>query len=129
MPQGDDVNWRFGDRFDEASFGDEEPVEIGIDRNEPGRGVTWLARMPESLVHRLVSLGEAYKLHHIPLIEVYGRTRFNRQQCQNLREELDFVKSIVDDPLLRSHLARWTEVVNDCLNHERPQAELVIEGP
>jgi hypothetical protein len=56
--------------------------------------------IPESICSRIIFIGIAYKLHYVPMINIYGDISLNKTQCYTLIEELLFIKSIVIDEII-----------------------------
>lgn len=93
---------QFANRLQSATYRDDAQVHFGIAeaQNHPE---TWVG-VPERLVARLTSMGMAYELHHVQLIDIYDDTTFKSQQCEKLYLELEFLAGIVNDPALREVL-------------------------
>ena len=87
------------DRFDAQTYADDEPVRVfRPDRYGSDDDGVWVS---ERLWHRLRQIGAAYQLHLLPLLDGTTDPVFlNPAQVERLVEELRFVTSIVDDPLL-----------------------------
>lgn len=45
-------------------------------------------------------IGEAYNLHYVPMINIYGDISLNKTQCYSFIDELLFIKSIVNDEII-----------------------------
>lgn len=88
------------DRFDAQTYADDEPVRVfRPDRYGSDDEGVWI---PERLWHRLRNIGAAYQLHLLPLLDGTEDPVFlNSVQVERLLQELRFVGSTVDDPLLR----------------------------
>jgi hypothetical protein len=82
-----------------ATYADEEPVGFCVSEHGVRPSSGWLL-VPESLVARLVSLGQAYQLHHVPMIELHGETIFNSAQAQNMDTEVRFLAGVIRDEAL-----------------------------
>ena len=106
---------RFDDRFDAAVYADDPPVHLwGIEVYDAD-GDLWI---PERVWTRLCLLAAAYQLHLLPLFsgrtsddDSDGRFTLNGTQCRHLQDEIAFVGSVVDDPLLRTYLATLSQLV------------------
>jgi hypothetical protein len=91
---------RFLDRFDPATYADDEPVCLFLVEGVGGDTEVWV---PERLWHRLQAIASAYHLHLLPVLGWSRDPRFiNAQQCQTLVDELEFVATVVDDALLNA---------------------------
>ena len=56
---------------------------------------------PERVARRLLQVGRAYELHYLG--EVAGEsapTMLTAAQCETLADELDFIRDVVNDPVL-----------------------------
>ena len=116
----------YQDRFLVETYSDDEPVCFGIKLH--GKDVEWLADMPERLFNRCQSIAHAYSLHLLPNINYYQPTRLSKSQCQTLVEELEFIQSVVKDPLLENYLPGLKESVLRCVRVPF-EVEAIIEGP
>jgi hypothetical protein len=108
------------DRFIPERYTRDESVTVTV----AGRAHS----IPERLFGRTQKLAEAYELHLLPTIDLYARTQLTKEQCRTLGEELAFIRSVVADTLLESHLDRLLELAGQCVNSPFA-SELVIEGP
>jgi hypothetical protein len=118
---------RYSDRFDPATFADDEPIEIRAYRG--GRASTFKEHVvPEELFVRLLLIASAYKLHQLPTLNQYGPFTLNPEQARRIAEETRFVAGIVNDDLLVPHLTAVAEVADYCWQHSG-EGRLVIEGP
>ena len=88
-----------------ATYADEEPVGFCVSQHGARPSSEWL-QVPESLVARLVSLGQAYDLHHVPMIELHGETIFNSAQTQNIDLEVRFLATVTRDEALKRVIAQ-----------------------
>jgi hypothetical protein len=82
-----------------ATYADEEPVGFCVSQHDARPSDGWV-QIPESLVARLISLGQAYDLHHVPMIDLHGETIFNSAQAQNVDIELRFLATVIRDHAL-----------------------------
>jgi hypothetical protein len=115
------VTTRYGDRLNLARYADDEPVRVYV----PGGEERWVS---ERLWHRLVSLGAAYEMHLLPLL--LGTTApqiLNGQQVNALREEIEFLISIVDDEALSLVVTDLQPLLVEAKGGDADA--LVIEGP
>ena len=119
---------RYSDRFDAASFSDDEPVEIRAYRGSRRASTYDEHVMPEGLFTRLGLLASAYKLHQLSALEPYGPTELNKEQARRVAEEVRFIARVVDDRLLAPHLAAVQRVADYCWKHSG-EGWLIIEGP
>lgn len=118
----------YDDRFDPATFADDEPVEIRAYRGPQQTSVYKEHVIPEDLFSRLLHLASAYKLHQFQTLDPYGPFELNDQQARRLAEEVAFIGRIVNDDLLRPHLVAIKDVADYCWQHSG-ESRLVIEGP
>jgi hypothetical protein len=118
----------YDDRFDAATFAEDEPVEIRAHRGSRGASTNDEHVMPESLFSRLILLASAYNLHQLPTLDPYGPHELNAQQARRVAEEVSFVARVVNDPLLAPDLAAIRRVADYCWQHPG-QSWLIIEGP
>jgi hypothetical protein len=88
----------FADRFDEAAFADNEPVEFRVYRGSRKASIYDEHVMPEDLFVRLTLLASAYQLHQLSSLDPYGPTELNAQQARRVAEEAAFIARIVNDP-------------------------------
>lgn len=104
---------KFANRLDPATYQSDAQVHFGIARahRDPEQ---WL-RLPERLVARLTSLGVAYELHHIQMIDIYDDTTFKSQQCEKLQAELRFLAGVTQDPLLGDLIEKLTGLIAPAL--------------
>lgn len=104
---------KFANRLDAATYKNDAEVHFGIARShrEPE---SWL-RIPERLVARLTSMGMAYELHHVQMIDIYDDTTFKSQQVEKLYAELVFLTDITKDPILSEALAKITGLIEPAL--------------
>jgi hypothetical protein len=107
----------FADRFAPERYEHDEPVTVTTN----GAGYD----IPERLFARAQQLAAAYELHLLPSINIYERTTFNQLQCVTLADELAFLRSIISDPLLNTHLDQLRALTERCRGSE---ATLTIEG-
>ncbi|MFQ5528260.1 MAG: hypothetical protein ACE5GX_18650 [Thermoanaerobaculia bacterium] len=89
---------KFANRLRRSTYEKDAQVHFGVaaSHRDPE---TWVG-LPERLVARLTSLGMAYDLHHIQMIDIYDDTTFRSQQCEKLYRELEFLAGVTKDPLV-----------------------------
>jgi hypothetical protein len=96
------------DRLDAQKYADDEKCQVRLlsaPRDEQAMiADCWI---PERLLSRLRHLGQAYELPLLSRLPVNGEWSYPKVQCPVLEDEILFVLSTVDDPLL----ARVTEPV------------------
>jgi len=109
-----------------ATYADEEPVGFCVSQQEARPFSDWL-QVPESLVARLVSLGQAYDLHHVPMIDLHGETLFNSAQAQNIDVELRFLATVIRDDALE-HVIQQLLPLLERVAHNG-SLSLVVVGP
>lgn len=104
---------KFANRLDAATYKSDAEVHFGIARahREPEKWV----RIPERLVARLTSMGMAYELHHVQMIDIYDDTTFKSQQCEKLYGELVFLAGVTKDPVLGDVLAKIASLIEPAL--------------
>jgi hypothetical protein len=108
---------RFRDRLEAATFRNDPKIHFGLEQRgqEP---VDWV-EIPERLVSRLTSLGDAYELNVVPNIDIYADTVFNSHQCEKLHAELGFLAGLIPDPALQEVLASLTALTGETLGTSR----------
>lgn len=104
---------KFANRLDPNTYNNDAKVHFGIARSHQDPQ-DWV-RVPERLVARLTSLGMAYELHHIQMIDIYDDTTFRSQQCEKLYEELVFLAGVTKDPVLGDVLNRIAGLLKPAL--------------
>lgn len=104
---------KFANRLEPGTYKNDAQVHFGIARSHQDPE-DWL-RLPERLVARLTSLGVAYELHHIQMIDIYDDTTFKSQQCEKLQTELLFLGSVTKDPLLVEVISKLTGLIAPAL--------------
>src|SRR5688572_11294151 len=116
---------RYRNRFVESTYDDGAPCVIGLIDME----LVEKSSVPiyERLLSRLINIGLAYDLHIIPLFDVYNDTFFNKQQCENLLEELEFVEQVVNDKLLLEQVNKIRELATKCIR-ANGRLKLMIGG-
>ncbi len=89
---------KFSNRLQSATYKNDSQVHFGIaaSHRDPEN---WVG-VPERLIARLTSLGMAYELHHVQMIDIYDDTTFKSQQCEKLYRELSFLAGVTKDPLV-----------------------------
>ena len=118
----------YSDRFDSATFADNEPVELRSYRGSRRASTYDEHVMPEGLFERTVSLAKAYDLHQLSSLDPYGPTELHGEQARRLAGEVRFISGVVNDPLLAPHLDAVGRVADYCWQHPS-DAWIVIEGP
>ena len=89
---------KFANRLLAATYQNDNQVHFGIAASykDPENWV----EIPERLVARLTSMGMAYELHHVQMIDIYDDTTFKSQQCEKLYRELEFLAGVTKDHVL-----------------------------
>ena len=115
---------RFSDRLEFSTYASEEGVGFVLARPNAEPDLDAMVMIPETLVARLVGVAAAYQLHHVPMIDVYGDTRFNRVQRLSVVEELDFLAGVLRDPVA-------VDVVDKIRNlaEAHGDQDLLVSGP
>ena len=109
----------FESRLTRPEYDDDEPVHVYI----PDGAEQWI---PERLWFRLVNLGHAYETHLLPVLPATTEPQtLNGEQTVTLIEEIEVLRSIVDDKVLS---AVATDLL-PLLAEARTTGTLVIEGP
>jgi hypothetical protein len=116
------TNEQFSARFDPVEYSEDEPIHFWILGQHEDSG-KWV---PERLWYRLSNIGRAYETHVLQSINVeLDSMTLNEQQVKNLIDEVEFLKTVVNDALI-------SELVIDLLplfvEASRKQG-LGIEGP
>ena len=116
---------RYADRLArDLSEGDD--VDVGLKRPhgdvEPAGSVDWL------LFLRAAHIAEAYLLHVLPSIDVYGYNELVKAQCETLVDEIAFVSEVVNDDVLREELVVLHDAALTCIRSPY-ELLLVLEGP
>ena|SRR6266540_3470274 len=118
---------RYGDRLEESTYKDDEPVGAGPAQDDPGKYEGWIW-IPDRLFARMQHVGKAYELHVLPRLDPYARNSLGREQVESLLDEIEFLDKVVDDPVLRVQLEQLRSVALKVVR-EPIRTELVIEGP
>ena len=117
---------RYRDRLDRATYDGDEPVGVGVDRGEGNYdGWIWI---PERLFGRMHHLANAYELHVLNGLDLYGRNALTREQVETLADELEFIGAVVDDAALKGALEALHTIALD-VARQPVRSVLVIEGP
>ena len=114
---------RFSDRLEFSTYSEDEGVGFVLARPDAEPDLDAMVMIPETLVARLVGVAAAYQLHHLPMINVYGESRFNEVQRQSLLEELDFVAGVLRDPAVVEAVGRIRQ-----LAEHHGGLDLVVSG-
>lgn len=67
--------------------------------------------LSESLCSRVKNIGQAYQLHYISMIDIYGEIKLNKTQVSSLIEELFFIKSVVNDTVIDYFIPPLIELI------------------
>lgn len=120
---------RFQDRFDPSRYENDEPIEIIAHRQTDRRALVTREQVTnESLFGRIVNLAQAYELHLLPTLDLYGSFELNKQQARALSDEVRFLSGLIDDPLLKPVLSGIGDVADWCWQFSG-DAWVRIEGP
>lgn len=114
---------KFANRLRKSTYENDAEVHFGIaaSHREPE---DWV-RLPERLVARLTSMGMAYDLHHIQMIDIYDDTTFRSQQCEKLFRELEFLAGVTKDPLIGEVLNKLGGLIKPALGK---RLHLMVSG-
>jgi hypothetical protein len=115
----------YQDRFDAALYTKDQGVSLTL-RGLPAPEGSFT--MPERIFERAQQIAAAYELHVLPLIDYYDEVRLNKDQLKSLQDELAFIRSVVNDPLLDTYIQGAQQLVLTGLRTGR-NVELVVEGP
>lgn len=113
---------RYADRFNARTYTHDEPVGVFQQADDPD-GV-WVA---ERLFYRLVDVARGYELHLLPLLGGREPVTLNRQQVENLRDELALLRALLTaDPLVAASVTELDGYLARLLG--RPDATVTVEG-
>lgn len=121
-----DLSYLVGERV----FAGDDPVGFALTR--AGEEPAWRADSPRQLwlprgtLRRLVFLGRAYSLHTLGNVDMIHSTRMNGPKAAALREELDFLESIVRDPHVEGALRGLAPLLHACERADGDTAEFVV---
>jgi hypothetical protein len=110
----------FQDRLEADRYAADERVEI--------RALGREHSVPERLFTRMQNIAQAYEMRLLPTVDVYSTTRLSPEQCRGLTDELAFLRTVISDPLLDSHLTKLLAIADACARSPVP-TDLTIEGP
>ena len=113
--------------MDAERYKHDEPVAAGLLAAKP-KYEGWVS-IPERLFVRMKYLADAYELHVLPGLETYAENVLNRERAETLIEELEFLATVVNDPLLLPHIAALRDAALQCTRSPFPDSQLGIEGP
>jgi hypothetical protein len=87
----------FADRFDPTTYEDAEPIGIGIESSPVD---DWLF-VPAPIFDRVLAIGAAYDLPTLGQLIARGQvTSLDATQCEGLLQELEWVGTLLADPLV-----------------------------
>lgn len=95
---------RYSDRFDMGRYQDDP--EIGVFAYDQADDQLVF---PERVWFRMNRIGVAYELHYLPMVD--SSLSLNATQTQGLLDEVAFVRSVVNDPLLERCLVEFIDVL------------------
>ena len=104
---------KFANRLQSASYQNDTQVHFGIAPSQKAPE-SWVG-VSERVVARLTSMGMAYELHHIQMIDIYDDTTFKSQQCEKLYLELEFLAGVIKDPVLGEVLNTLAALIKPAL--------------
>lgn len=84
--------------------------------------------IPETICSRIICLATAYQLHYIPMIEIYGEIKLNKQQVLSLIEEFLFVQFVVNDEIIEYFVSPLTELLKKITQTSNKDDYLLISG-
>ena len=123
----------FSDRLNPVTFAEDEPVAVSVvptatspaDRDSGLTGAAWI---PERVFERILALARAYDLHVLNLLEGPSPPALNATQCSGLQFELEFLCSVVSDPVLHQYSDQISRQALRCRSSVAAQ-ELLFERP
>ncbi|MFS1513009.1 hypothetical protein VQL36_11320 [Chengkuizengella sp. SCS-71B] len=83
--------------------------------------------LSESICSRIICIGNAYKLHYVPMIDIYGDIKLNKTQVLSLIEELLFIKSIINDEVIEHFVPLIIKLLEE-ITHSKDEKLLWIMG-
>lgn len=104
---------KFANRLQASTYQNDTKVHFGIARSQQSPD-EWVA-VPERVVARLTSMGMAYDLHHVQMIDIYDDTTFKSQQCEKLYAEFEFLAGVIKDPVLGDALNKIAALIKPAL--------------
>jgi hypothetical protein len=115
----------FADRFDARRYADDEPIAIGLASESSD---AWLY-VPGSIFGRILAVGGAYRLHVLGAVMASEATvGLNPLQCQGLLDELKWVGTVLNDPLVADVIPAIQQRVAVCARSRDEQLLVVFEG-
>ncbi|CAN5182264.1 hypothetical protein BH09BAC5_BH09BAC5_26660 [soil metagenome] len=115
----------FQDRFDAEKYKVDTKVLLGHVDSEIIKAS--VREASEEIVERLYYIGTAYKLHFCSIIDIFGDIKLNETQCTNFIQELDFVDSFVNDPLLKAVILDMKTLAAECVA-KKGAVKFIIAG-
>lgn len=109
--------------FDKTNFEDEPLIHFIKSEDENMHNPV---EMPESICSRLICIGHAYKMHYIPMFDLYGEIKFESIQIETLIEELIFISKVVNDNLLVDYTKQVIELAKNCVYGVKRDSMMVI---
>lgn len=110
------------------NYSDDEPVGIAVIEKDklpgPIDSSLW-DYIPQTLFHRLVSIGEAYKLHFAQITDHVVDTILDENQCSSFEVELAFIRKTINDSALDSVIIKLLSKIQNVKNKN----VLVISPP
>ena len=120
----------FSARLLPETYADDEPVGFAaVEASSlpgPVPDAHW-SYVPEPLWQRVLSLGNAYRLHFAQVVEPVIDTVLDSSQCQSLCIELEFLSGIVTDPAAAGAFAVLLEHAHRV--SRQPSLRLIISPP
>jgi len=99
---------RFADRLDPKTYQADDEV-VGIYETDPNEhDALWFSGR---LFRRLTTIGDAYELHTLPLLDGSTDLRLNQTQCISLVDEVAFVAERINDDVLVSLAQSFSDYV------------------
>ena len=124
-----DLSYLVGERV----FAGDDPVGFAL--ASPGEQPRWRAEsaqqlwLPRGALRRLVFLGRAYSLHTLGNVDMIHPTRMNAPKATALREELDFLESVVRDPHVDAARSGLTPLLHACEHADDLEFVVVPSAP
>lgn len=109
------MNNKYSDKFQASNYDDGAPCIIGLfDQSIMKESCVTVF---ESLLLRLIKIGQAYELHILSFLDIHNDTYLNAVQCENLIDELNFISQIINDDLLQQQIKQILKPANECVKY------------
>lgn len=108
---------KYRELFNFQQYIDEQPIHFYKQIN--GEEVDSPVLIPETIFMRIKLIGQAYEMHYISMFELYDDVVFNKMQMNTLVEEIQFLQSLVDDPVMQHFLALLRNLSEEIIRSHR----------